>query len=257
SRKMWNSYSGICEITSITNAQNKTYWKDDQLEKALADGDDKALLERKKRLKEKLFRFVANQTGKLFRDDRLTIVWARRFAAYKRAGLLLTDFERFLKIARNEKYPVTCTWAGKQWPAASTSINLFNEIYWKKKELHNCAVLTGYELWLSGFLKKGCDVWLNNPRLYREASGTSGMTAAMNATLNLSIPDGWIPEFAKHGENSFIIPTAPKGGAPESVDKIEADNLYDLLEKEVIPTYYDNPTKWWKMVRTSMADIAP
>src|SRR5690606_19742540 len=155
SRKMWNSYSGICEITSITNAQNKTYWKDDQLEKALADGDDKALLERKKRLKEKLFRFVANQTGKLFRDDRLTIVWARRFAAYKRAGLLLTDFERFLKIARNEKYPVQFIWAGKPYPEDFNSINLFNEIYWKTKELHNCAVLTGYELWLSGFLKKG------------------------------------------------------------------------------------------------------
>src|SRR5690606_30967152 len=100
-------------------------------------------------------------------------------------------------------------------------------------------------------------VWLNNPRLYHEASGTSGMTAAMNATLNLSIPDGWIPEFAQHGENSFIIETAPAGVTPELADKIETNNLYDLLENEVIPTYYDNTSIWWKMVRTSMTDIVP
>ena len=256
-RKMWDKCPGICEITSITNAQNKTYWSDPVLDKALADGNDQALFERKRELKHKLFRVVANQTGKLFREDRLTIVWARRFAAYKRAGLLLTDYDRFLKIARNEKYPVQIIWAGKPYPEDYNSINLFNEIYWKTKDLPNCTVLTGYELWLSGHLKKGSDVWLNNPRLYHEASGTSGMTAAMNATLNLSIPDGWIPEFAKDGENSFIIETAPEGVTPEAADKIEANNLYDILEKVVIPTYYDNPSKWWKMVRASMTDIVP
>jgi starch phosphorylase len=256
-RKMWNAYPGICEITSITNAQNKTYWSDAQLDKALADGNDQALVERKKKLKQKLIRVVANQTGKLFRDDCLTIVWARRFAEYKRAGLLLTNYERFLKIAKNKKYPVQIIWAGKPYPEDFNSINIFNEIYWKTKELPNCTVLTGYELWLSGFLKKGSDVWLNNPRLYHEASGTSGMTAAMNAALNLSIPDGWIPEFARYGENSFIIKTAPDGTAPESADKIEANNLYDILENEVIPTYYENPSQWWKMVRTSMTEIVP
>lgn len=256
-RKMWKSYSGICEITSITNAQNKAYWSDAQLDQALADGDDDALFERKKKLKQKLFRVVANQTGKLFHDDRLTIVWARRFAAYKRAGLLLTDYNRFLKIARNEKYPVQIIWAGKPYPEDYNSINIFNEIYWKTRELPNCTVLSGYELWLSGFLKKGADVWLNNPRLYHEASGTSGMTAAMNATLNLSIPDGWMPEFAKHNHNCFLIETAPEGVTPESADKIEAGNLYEILEKEVIPTYYNNPAKWRKMVRTSMTDAIP
>src|SRR5690606_21232745 len=99
SRKMWNSYYGICEITSITNAQNKTYWKDDQLKKALADGYDKAILDRNKRVKEKLYRFVANQTCEFFRYGRLTIVWARRFAAYKRAGLLFADFDLCQKFA--------------------------------------------------------------------------------------------------------------------------------------------------------------
>jgi len=97
-------------------------------------------------------------------------------------------------------------------------------------------------------LKKGSDLWLNNPRLYHEASGTSGMTAAMNASINLSIPDGWIPEFAKHGENSFIIPTANDLLTQESKDKLEANALLDLLEKEIIPMYYEKPDQWLKVV---------
>lgn len=171
-RKMWQGQKGICEIIAITNAQNKKYWSDPGMDAALKDGDDDALFNRKLELKHKLFRIVANQTGKLFRDEVLTIVWARRFAAYKRANLLLSDFERFLRIVQNEDYPVKIIWAGKPYPEDYNAINMFNDIYWKTKGLPNCAVLTGYELWLSGHLKRGADVWLNNPRLYHEASGT-------------------------------------------------------------------------------------
>lgn len=257
SRKMWGDYSDICEITAITNAQNKTYWHDDVLDEALQNNDDKKLVARKKELKHKLFRVVANQTGKLFNDDVLTIVWARRFAAYKRANLLLADFNRFLKIAQNSKYPIQIIWAGKPYPEDFGAINIFNEIYWKTKDLPNCTVVTGYELWLSGHLKKGSDLWLNNPRLYHEASGTSGMTAAMNGSVNLSIPDGWVPEFAKHGKNSFIIPTANDLLTPESKDKLEAQALLDLLEKDIIPLYYDKPEEWLKVVKASMTDVLP
>ncbi|MCI0751265.1 MAG: alpha-glucan family phosphorylase, partial [Flammeovirgaceae bacterium] len=189
-RKMWGTHQDICEITAITNAQNRTYWHDEELDRALDKNNDKALLSRKTELKKKLFRVVANQTGKLFNENVLTIVWARRFAAYKRANLLLHDFDRFLKIIQNKEYPVQVIWAGKPYPEDYTAINIFNEIYWKTKPLSNCTVLTGYELWLSGHLKKGSDLWLNNPKLYHEASGTSGMTAAMNGAINLSIPDG-------------------------------------------------------------------
>lgn len=257
SRKMWGDYKGICEITAITNAQNKTYWQDEELAQALNDGDDKALVARKKELKYKLFRTVANQTGKLFNENVLTIVWARRFAAYKRANLLLTDYNRFLRIAQNTKYPVQIIWAGKPYPEDYGAINIFNEIYWKTKDLPNCTVVTGYELWLSGHLKKGSDLWLNNPRLYHEASGTSGMTAAMNASVNLSIPDGWVPEFAKHGKNSFIIDTANDQLTQESKDKIEAQALLDLLENEIIPLYYEDPEKWLSIVKSSMKDVLP
>jgi starch phosphorylase len=208
-------------------------------------------------MKRKLFRVVANQTGKLFDEEVLTIVWARRFAAYKRANLLLLNFERFLKLAQSKNYPVQIIWAGKPYPEDYGAINIFNEIYWKTKDLPNCTVVTGYELWLSDHLKKGSDIWLNNPRLYHEASGTSGMTAAMNGSINLSIPDGWVPEFARHGKNSFIIETADDALTPESKDKIEAQKLMDVLEREIIPIYYDHPDKWQRLVMSSMKDVLP
>jgi glycogen phosphorylase len=256
-RKMWNSYEGICEITAITNAQNQTYWKDEELDKALETNNNESLVSRKKELKYKLFRTVANQTGKLFDPNVLTIVWARRFAAYKRANLILSDFTRFLKIAKNKKHPIQIIWAGKPYPEDYGAINMFNEIYWKTKDLPNCTVVNGYELWLSGHLKRGSDIWLNNPKLYHEASGTSGMTAAMNGSVNFSIPDGWVPEFAKHGSNSFLIKPAADTLAPEEKDRAEAQNLLDILEHEILPTYYEQPERWVEIMKGSMRDVVP
>jgi starch phosphorylase len=256
-RQMWSGYKGICEITSITNAQNKTYWLDDALGATLEKNDLKGLAKRKTSLKKKLFRVVANQTGKLFDENVLTIVWARRFAGYKRANLLMRDFDRFLRIVTNKKYPVQIIWAGKPYPEDYAAINVFNEIFWKTKELPNCTILTGYELWISGHLKKGSDVWLNNPRLYHEASGTSGMTAAMNGSVNISIPDGWVPEFAKDKKNSFLIETADDALSQEDKDKIESKNLLDVLELEILPMYYDKPKKWEQIRKSSMTDVLP
>ncbi len=257
SRNMWKDYSGISPITAITNAQNRAYWCDSELDFALARRDDKALITRKKELKSKLFRVVANQTGKLFDENVLTLVWARRFAAYKRANLLLSDFERFLKIANDKNRPVQFIWAGKPYPEDYTAINLFNEIFWKTKDLPNCTVVTGYELWLSGHLKKGSDLWLNNPRMYHEASGTSGMTAAMNGSINVSVPDGWVPEFARHGENSFIINPVSDQLSVEERDVKEADALYTLLEKEIIPMYYGDVPRWTSIMKTAMKEVVP
>lgn len=256
SRKMWSGFDGICDITSITNAQNKTFWIDTILEEHHKQGNDKGLTLRKKEMKRELFAVVANQTGKIFDENVITIVWARRFAAYKRANLLLRDFERFLTLVNNKEFPVQVIWAGKPYPEDFGAIGIFNDIHWKTKELPNCAILTGYEMELSRLLKRGSDLWLNTPKMFREASGTSGMTAAMNGSVNLSIPDGWIPEFSKHGKNCFIISPAETDASDEQ-DQIENDNLLTLLEKEIVPMYYQKPKQWTAVVKQSMEDVVP
>lgn len=256
SREMWNGYGGICEIKAITNAQNRTYWADGALADALEQNKMTEAVNRKKEMKRELFRVVADQTGKIFNENVLTIVWARRFAGYKRANLLLNDMERFFRIVNNSKHPCQVIWAGKPYPEDKDSILMFNDIFWKTKDKASCAILTGYELQLSALLKRGSDVWLNNPKIYREASGTSGMTAAMNGSINFSIPDGWVPEFAQHGKNCFAIEAADRTLEEKEQNRIEAIRIYDLLEGEIAPLYYEQQENWFALMVQSWRDVA-
>lgn len=253
---MWGGNAGVPKIISITNAQSKEYWMDKELEQHFYSGDDEALLHRKHDLKNSLFKIVADQTGKLFREEICTIVWARRITSYKRPDLLIRDFKRFLQLVNNQKYPVQIIWAGKTYPEDYGSIDLFNKLVGLTNDLPNCTVLTGYEMSLSASLKKGADIWLNTPRYTREASGTSGMSAAMNGAVNLSIPDGWVPEYAKHGENSFIIPVDPTASYAKQ-DEEDNINLMDILEQEIIPVYYHDKNKWLAIMKASMKDVVP
>ena len=256
SREMWSKYPGICEIKAITNAQEYKYWADKPLYDS-KDEDDATLFDfRKKHLKKRMFRIVADQTGNLFDPNVFTIVWARRFAGYKRADLLLHDKARFERLLNNPKYPVQIIWAGKPYPMDYSAISTFNTLVEESKYYKNMAVLTGYELALSKALKQGSDLWLNNPRVPREASGTSGMTAAMNGSVNLSTDDGWIPEFAKNGINGFVTPQADYHNlSVYDQDNFDLENLYNVLENEIIPTYYDDKDKWRKIQQTAMDDV--
>ena len=256
-RDMWGSYSGIPEITSITNAQNKKYWVDPVIDRAIEAGDDEAIVYRKKEMKRQLFKIVADQCGKLFDENVLTIVWARRFAGYKRADLMMHDWTRFVNLISNTDMPVQVIWAGKPYPEDFGAIGLFNQIITRSKPFANCAVLTGYELGLSAVLKKGSDVWLNNPRMYREASGTSGMTAAMNGSINLSLPDGWVPEFGKDNENCFIIKPADDALSVTEKDNQENINLMDVLENTVLPKYYKDQKAWLQVLKNAAHDVVP
>lgn len=256
-RQMWSDNAGVCEISSITNAQNCAYWTDPTMEQAIRNDDDQMIVTRKKEMKKELFKIVADQTGKLFDENVLTIVWARRFAGYKRADLVMQDWEKFMKLISHVEYPVQFIWAGKPYPGDEGSIALFNHIIKRTKHLANCAVLTGYELSLSAHLKKGADIWLNNPRMFREASGTSGMSAAMNGAINLSMPDGWVPEFAKDLENAFIIQPMADQSAPEEVDKYENRVLVEKLEQVVMPIYYKEPENWLNIVKKAAREVVP
>ena len=256
SNEMWGKYPGICEIKAITNAQDFKYWADKKLYNAREEREDEEFDFRKKHLKKRTFRIVADQCGKLFDSKVFTMVWARRFAGYKRADLLLKDKGRFRKLLENKKYPVQIIFAGKPYPVDFAAISTFNNLVEESKNHKNMAVLTGYELSLSKSLKQGSDVWLINPRVLREASGTSGMTAAMNASVNLSTDDGWIPEFAKNGVNSFVVPKADYANMSVfDVDNYDMNQLYDILENQILPMYYERPDEWRQVVKNAMDDV--
>ncbi len=256
SRAMWSKYENICPIISITNAQNWSYWADKQLYKFMEAGDDYGIDDRKKYLKKRAFEIVADQTGKIFSPDVFTIVWARRFAGYKRAGVLTTDEERFDKLMKDSKYPVQIIWAGKPYPVDHPAISEFNQLVHLSKQYKNMAVLIGYELTLSKRLKQAADAWLNNPRVPREASGTSGMTAAMNGAVNFSTDDGWIPEFINHGHNGFVVPKTDYASmAVHEQDEYDLNHLYEILEKEILPLYYDDYYTWRQVMKNGMRDV--
>lgn len=257
SRQMWKDYPDICQITHVTNAQNKKYWVDHGLEHARVRGDIEELKHRKRELKERLFRVVADQTGKLFDPNVLTIVWARRFAGYKRPDLIARDIRLFRKLLHNNEQPVQIIWAGKPYPFDYSAIDTFNHLINLTKDYPNATVLVGYELELSRFLKNGSDIWLNNPVVTREASGTSGMTAAMNGSINLSTFDGWVCEFAQDGENSFIIPPADPSLEADERDRHDLVGFHRLMQEEILPLYYDRPDEWNQIVLNSMNDVVP
>jgi starch phosphorylase len=256
SRGMWNKYDGICQIKAITNAQNWFYWSDKQLYRFKEEDNDLAFDDRKKYLKRRAFEIVADQTGKIFDPNILTIVWARRFANYKRPDMLTWDMAKFEALLSNKQFPVQIIWAGKPYPLDHPAIDTFNDLVQLSKKYSNVAVLTGYELALSKRLKQASDVWLNNPRVPREASGTSGMTAAMNGAVNFSTFDGWICEFVNHGHNGFIVPPIDYSKvSTHDQDKYDLEKIYDILNTQILPLYYNNYDTWRNVIQNGMHDV--
>jgi starch phosphorylase len=256
SRKMWAHHEGIAPIKAITNAQNWKYWADKQLYRFMEEGNDYGFDDRKRFLKKRAFDLVADQTGKLMDPDVFTIVWARRFAGYKRADLLTRDLARFEKLLNNPDRPVQIIWAGKPYPVDYPAISDFNHLIHLSKQYKNVAVCVGYELALSKRLKQASDIWLNNPRVPREASGTSGMTAAMNGSVNVSTHDGWICEFVNHGNNGFVVPPIDYSKVHvQEQDNYDLEQLYDILENQVLPLYYNDKNTWRQVIKNGMRDV--
>jgi starch phosphorylase len=254
---IWEKYNNICPIHAITNAQNFTFWHNECLYKAVKKNDINEFENEKKKSKRKLFEIVADQCGEIYDENICTLVFAKRFAGYKRPDLLLNNMDRFFKLITNEKYPVQIIWAGKPYPMDYFGIGIFDKIVHICKTYNNCSILVGYEISLSKTLKSGSDIWLNTPRIGHEASGTSGISASMNGAINVGVQDGWFPEFAKNEENAFVI-NACDNCLPDIVqDEKDANSLYDILENEAIPMYYENREKWFEITKKSMLDIIP
>jgi starch phosphorylase len=171
----------------------------------------------------------------------LTLCFARRFATYKRGTLLLRDPERLLRMIRDEKHPVQLIFAGKAHPQDMPGKELIKEIvhFAEKYNVENRIVFVeNYDMTVARYLTSGADVWLNTPRRPMEASGTSGMKAAINGVLNCSILDGWWDEAYNSGVG-WAIGNGEQYHDDNMQDEIESKALYDILEREIIPMYYN------------------
>ena len=203
---------------------------------------------------------VVRQSDEMLRPDILTIGFARRFATYKRATLLFRQPERLVRLLTDTERPVQFIFSGKAHPADSPGKELIQEIarFSQGTNAHQRLVfLEDYEMNLSRLLVSGCDIWLNAPRRPMEASGTSGMKAAINGTLNVSIPDGWWVE-GYTPEVGWSIGTGETYADPDEQDAIECDALFNLLEQEIVPMFYRRdvsglPREWTERMRASIA----
>jgi len=196
--------------------------------------------------------------------DVLTIGFARRVPSYKRLTLMLRDPERLKSLLLHPERPIQLVIAGKAHPADDGGKKLIQEIVRFADDpavRHRIVFLPNYDIAMAQPLYPGCDVWLNNPLRPYEACGTSGMKAALNGGLNLSILDGWWDEWYD-GSNGWAIPTADGVDDPERRDDLEAAALYDLIERDVAPRFYDRdqdgvPTRWIEMVRHTLKSLGP
>jgi starch phosphorylase len=243
---------------------------------------DEALWAVRKHLKRKLVAYVRERarqrwqgggwhpvqvvaSGILLDPYTLTIGFARRFAPYKRANLVLRDVDRLLKIVNHPETPVQIIFAGKSHPDHEGGKMLIQEVYRAVKRSDfggRLVFLEEYDMNLARYLVQGVDVWLNTPRRPNEASGTSGQKAALNGVLNFSVLDGWWRE-GYNGQNGWAIGKDVDYDNPDIQDAEDAASLYDILENEIVPLYYQSrssdglPGEWLSRMKESIRTIGP
>ena len=195
--------------------------------------------------------------------DVLTVGFARRVPTYKRLTLMLRDRDRLRALLLHPDRPVQVVIAGKAHPADDHGKHLIQQVVRFADDpdvRHRIVVLPDYDISMAQVLFPGCDVWLNNPLRPYEACGTSGMKAALNGALNVSILDGWWDEWFD-GDNGWAIPSSESADDPQRRDDEEATALYELLEQSVAPRFYDRvdglPVRWLEMVRHTLATLGP
>jgi starch phosphorylase len=204
-------------------------------------------------------------SGVLMDPYALTIGFARRFATYKRGLLILRDYERLLGILNNVNMPVQVIFAGKAHPADEPAKMILQQVYRAVKDSKSggrLIFLENYDMNVARYLVQGVDVWMNTPRRPNEASGTSGMKAAMNGVLNFSVLDGWWRE-GFNGRNGWAIGDDVDIRDPNEQDENDAESLYSTLENEIIPLFYNNrtgdglPVDWIARVKESIRTLGP
>ena len=228
-------------------------WKEDPSQLGYAGSlPDAALLKARHANRRMLRELVRASTGVELHEDRLTIGFARRFATYKRANLVFSDLERLRSIGAKR---IQFVFSGKAHPKDEGGKQLIRDIFASAEEVADdipVAFIENYDMDTGLAMTSGVDIWLNNPIRPLEASGTSGMKAAMNGVPNCSILDGWWPEGCEHGVNGWAIGSAED----ERDDARDAENIYSVLEQEVLPLWDEGPERWAKLMRASIATSA-
>ncbi|HEY3364915.1 MAG TPA: alpha-glucan family phosphorylase [Symbiobacteriaceae bacterium] len=244
-RAMWAHVDGAAPITHVTNGVHPATWQNPAV---AAANTREELWAAHKACKRALLGEIYARNGVWLDPTALLVGYARRAAGYKRSDLIFRDSTR-IEPALNDGR-LNLAFAGKAHPSDDHGKGTIARLVDKSRQYPNSVVfLQNYDMRVGRLMTQGCDVWLNNPRRPMEACGTSGMKAAMNGVLHMSTPDGWWPEAVRHGENGWVF----GGGEYGDVDEYDADQLYNVLSREVIPTYYNDREEWLRMMRNSIA----
>ena len=243
--------------------------RDDELWRAREQGKEALVTFVRTRLRSSLLEQGASPIDAAWADEvldptLLTIGFARRFASYKRATLLLSQPDRLTALLLDPKRPVQLIFAGKAHPADDLGKEMIRQILQFARDpsvRHRFAFIEDYDIAVARTLLQGSDVWLNNPRRPMEASGTSGQKAALNGALNCSVLDGWWDEMFD-GNNGWQIASAESYGDLQRRDEVEANSLFEILERQVVPLYYDRggdrfPRQWVGRVKDSLSSLGP
>lgn len=249
-RKMWGHLNNAAPIISITNGVHRKTWQNHAVHEAFESSGD--IWSAHQKAKQDLIDFIANKTGAHMNADNLIIGFARRAAPYKRSELIFRDTNKIDDLLKNGK--IQLLFSGKAHPNDHYGKDIVATLVKMDRKYKDSVVfLENYDIEICKHLISGVDVWLNNPRRPMEASGTSGMKAAMNGVLNLSVLDGWVAEGPEHGVNGWILDQV-FSSLQDKLDEDEKDlrALYKVLRDEVIPIYYNDKTRWINMMKASI-----
>jgi starch phosphorylase len=247
-RAMWADVPDAAPIIAVTNGVHVPTWQDPRMTGALTSEEALEALHRE--LKADLLAAIEQRTGVRFAPDVLTVAVARRAATYKRPDLVLRDIERVGRLLKGGQLQLV--FAGKAHPADRAGKAMVTRLVRAIRQWPGAAVfLENYDMGLARLLTRGSDVWLNTPRPPLEASGTSGMKAALNGVLHCSTLDGWWPEGCEHGVTGWAIGDGAEGERSEDHDARDHASLFRVLEGEMLPAYADRP-RWLAMMRASV-----
>jgi starch phosphorylase len=248
--KMWQDIKGRAEIIGITNAIHLPTWVDNRIVKA-AKRNSNEIWKLHQENKKKLISFIQERTGVKLKQDALLLGFSRRAVPYKRSDFIFSDRSKVDRLFKSGKLQIV--FSGKAHPLDDGGKQIVaNIVALTKKYPRSVVFLENYDMTVGSMLVRGSDVWLNNPRRPQEASGTSGMKAAMNGVLNLSILDGWWPEACAHGVNGWQIGDGYENRIEKKLDAHDQKALYQVLLNEVLPTYYKSKKQWVEMMKESV-----